>query len=331
MQSKVLKSLAKGSLALTVLIVIGTFGYYAITENESLFDCFYMTVITLTTIGFGEIIGIEDNVPARLFTVFLAFSGVGFLSYFISTVSAVLIDGTLKENFKIKKMNKSLIDISGHYIVCGLGRNAVHLLNSLISSGGKIVAIDIDNQVLNEMTEKYPQMLYVHGNASDDIILEKAGITRAKGLFASTSDDSLNLVISLSARRLNPEVLIVGLCNDHSNIEKLKIAGADSVVSTNLISAQRLVSEMLRPAATEMLDLLQDSSKSGLNLEQFELNEKFEGQTIGDLLYSDLKEIHLVAIKTEGKIYFRPPDDFKVSKGDTAIIITTPDTIAPTE
>ncbi len=331
MQSKVLKSLAKGSLALTILIVIGTFGYHAITENESLFDCFYMTVITLTTIGFGEIIGIEDNVPARIFTVFLAFSGVGFLSYFISTVSAVLIDGTLKENFKIKKMNKSLSDISGHYIVCGLGRNAVHLLNSLISSGGSIVAIDIDNQVLNEMAEKYPQMLYVHGNASDDIVLEKAGITRAKGLFASTSDDSLNLVISLSARRLNPEVLIVGLCKDHSNMEKLKIAGADSVVSTNLISAQRLVSEMLRPAATEMLDLLQNSNKSGLNLEQFELNEKFEGQTIGDLLYSELKGIHLVAIKTKGKIYFRPPDDFKVSKGDTAIIITTPDTIAPME
>ncbi|MGB3016907.1 MAG: potassium channel protein [Ignavibacteria bacterium] len=312
--------------ALVIILSIGTFGYYFLTGSvEPLFDCFYMTVITLATIGFDQTIELEGNVPARVFTIFIAFSGIGFLSFFISTMSAMLLEGTIKESYKSKKMNKSIYNLEGHHIICGLGRNATHLLDEFISTNRECIAIDIDKEVIQNILIKYPHLIYINGDASDDEILMRAGIAKAKGLFASTSDDNANLVISLSARRLNPKLKIVALCSNHGNTGKLRLAGADSVVSTNFISGMMLASEMLRPTVTQMLDVMLSDRHNNFRIEQIDLEDRFMGRSIGDLLVTDFKDVLLIALKTNDQILFKPPDDVEISNGDSIIIITTPE------
>ncbi len=314
------------AIALFIIVTIGTTGYYFLTgSKEPLFNCFYMTVITLTTIGFDQPIVLEGNVPARVFTIFIAFSGIGFLSFFISTISAVLLEGTIKESYKSKKMNKNLYTLEDHYIICGLGRNAMHLLDELISTNRECVAIEIRKDVILEVLIKYPHLIYIIGDASDDDVLKRAGIAKAKGLFASTSDDNSNLVISLSARRLNPKLKIVALCSNHGNSGKLRLAGADIAVSSNFISGMRMASEMLRPTVTQMLDIMLSDRHNNFRIEQIDLDERFLGRTVGDLLVTDFKEVLLIAIKQKGQIIFKPPDDIEVASGDSMIVITTPE------
>lgn len=326
MDQNTFKRLLTAAGVLIVILTIGTFGYYELTgEDESLFDCLYMTVITLTTIGFDETIDLEGNTPARIFTIFIAFSGIGFLSFFISTISSIFLEGTLRDKYKNNRMNKSLYNISGHYIICGLGRNSIHLLDEMVLTNRDCVAIDISKEVIQGVLIKHPQLVYVNGDASEDEVLRRAGIMKAKGLFAATSDDNANLVISLSAKRLKPDLKIVALCSKHSNSGKLRLAGADSVVSTNLISGLRLASEMLRPTVTQMLDILQSGKSNDLRIEQIELDERYSGRSVGDLLVTDFKDILLIAIKSNDQIMFKPPDDIEISKGDAAIIISSPE------
>jgi voltage-gated potassium channel len=326
MENNIKTRLATAATILFVILTTGTLGYYKLTgEDESLFDCFYMTVITLTTIGFDETIDLSGNVPARILTIFIAFTGIGFLSFFISTISATLLEGTIRETYKTKKMNKNLYNLENHYIICGLGRNSIHLLDEIISTNRDCVAVDISKEVVQNTLIKYPHLIYIVGDASEDEILKRSGIMKAKGLFAATSDDNANLVISLSARRLNPDLKIVALCSNHSNAGKLKLAGADSIVSTNLISGLRLASEMLRPTVTQMLDILQSGKENDLRIEQIELDGRYHGRSIGDLLVTDFKDILLIALKTKDQIYFKPADDLEISEGDAAIIITTPE------
>lgn len=152
--------LRTAALILFALLFIGTSGYYFLTgEDDSLFDCFYMTVITITTIGFEEVIDLEGNIPARLFTVFIAFSGIGFISFFISTISSIFLEGTIRDTYKTKKMNKDLYSTSRHYIICGLGRNSIHLLDELISTNRDVAAIELNKSVLQEVLIKYPHLI----------------------------------------------------------------------------------------------------------------------------------------------------------------------------
>lgn len=132
-------------------------------------------------------------------------------------------------------------------------------------------------------------------------------------------------MIALSARRLNSTLKIIALCSNHGNAGKLKLAGADSVVSTNLISGLRLASEMLRPTVTQMLDLMQSDKENNLRIEQIELDKRFIGRSIGDLLVTDFKDILLIALNRKNQMLFKPPDDIEISEGDAIVIITSPE------
>ncbi len=326
MENVLIRRLLLTGIGILCITIIGTFGYYFLTDRTNdLFSCFYMTVITITTIGFGEVIDLASHPGARQFTILIAISGIGLLTYFVSTTSAIIIEGHLRETFKKRRMEKTIHHLHNHYIICGFGRHSTHLIDELIATKRENVFIEIDPGVIKLALKKYPMQNYVEGDATSDEVLMKAGIDRATGLFAATTNDNLNLVISLSARRLNPNIKIVALCSTHSNMEKLKIAGADQVVSPNYIGALRMASEMVRPAVTTFLDVMLRDKDKNLRIEQVDLDERHEGKTFGELKIEEFKDTLLVAIKSNDEIIFKPNDDFKISPGDSLIVMTTPE------
>ena len=326
MESNLKQRLLFTGLALIIVLSIGTTGYYIITDlNYNLFTCFYMTVVTVTTIGFDEIIDVSHYEGGRPFTVFLAFAGIGILTYFVSTVSAVIVEGQLKESYKKRKMEKIINKLTGHYIICGMGNHSFHVLDELSITKRESVFVETDPELLKYIQEKYPQESYIDGDATQADTLTKAGIERAKGLFATTDDDNKNLVICLLARKMNPGIRIISLCMNHENKYKIKLAGADEVISPNYIGGLRMASEMLRPEVSHFIDIMLSDSYRDLRIEQINLKGSLVGKQISDLKINEFKETIFIALKSGDELIFKPKDDYEVKDGDLLLIITTPD------
>jgi voltage-gated potassium channel len=319
------KRLYQTGFALLVVLSMGTFGFYIITDFQyNIFTCFYMTVLTVTTIGFDEIIALKDYELGRPFTVFIAFSGIGVLTYFVSTVSAVIIDGHYRETYKKRKMEKSIDNCNNHYIICGIGKHSMHLIDELVATERESVCIDLNANEIKQMIKLYPDEKYIEGDATHNDTLRKAGVEKATGLFATTNDDNINLVITLLARRLNPNIRIISLCINHDNKEKIMMAGADNVVSPNYIGGLRMANLMLRPVVSNFLDLILRDKYKDLRFEQVNLKESHSGKKLGELKLYELKETVVISLESDGELIFNPPDNVEIKDGDSIIIITTP-------
>lgn len=326
MKTEAKRKLILTFFALIVILITGTFGYWFLTGRvNNLFLCFYMTVITITTIGFGEVIDMHNFYEARLFTVFLAFTGIGLLTYFVSTISVLIIEGEIRESYKRKKMEKEISKFEDHYVICGVSRHSYHLIEELIDTNRESVFIEISRNVINKTLEKYPDMNYLEGDATSDEVLLKAGIMNASGLFVSTSDDNTNLVICLSARQLNPGLKIVALCMNHNNSDKMKLAGANNVISPNYIGGLRMASEMLRPSVTNFLDILQKYKNKKLRIEQIDLKDKFSDKKLIDLRLEDFKNTLVIALMKDDEWIFKPEDNIEIEENDVLIVMTTPE------
>lgn len=325
MDKEIKKRLIGTGVALITILSIGTFGYYFLSgEKYGLFTCLYFTVITITTIGFHEVIEMNDPTNVRLFTMVLAFLGIGLLTYFVSTVSVVFVEGHLRKTYKKIKMEKEIKNMEKHYIVCGIGRHSLHLMEELSYYSSNNVCIELDKEVIENVKKTFSDIYYIEGDASEDEVLLKSGIERAEGIFASTSDDNLNLVICLSARRLNPKIKIVSLCVNHRNMSKMKLAGADKVVSTNYIGGLRMASEMLRPSSTHVLDIVIGGKHKNIKIEEILVTDKEDGKSIANLKDSRFKESLIIAIKTADELNFKPNGDTILNKNDELIVLRTP-------
>ena len=319
------KNVIYSCIGLISVVLIGTFGYWFITEkNYDLFDCFYMTIITITTIGYHEILDFGSYEGARLFTVFLALIGIGLLTYFLSSIAVILIEGHIKETFKRSKMEKRLVKLKDHYIVCGLNKNSEHLVEELISTKRNFILIESDEKVIEDFLKQYPSLYYIQGNGSSDNVLTKAGIAYAKGVFAATDDDNLNLVISLSSKHLNPNVRVLSYCFDRNNMDKIDLAGADKVISPNFIGALRMASEMVRPTVTSFLDTMLRDTDKNLRIEEISISEKHYGETIGTLRRKEFSSVLILALKEKETWLYNPKDDVVIGKDNTLVIMTTP-------
>ena len=312
-------------IALLAILSFGSFGYYFLTDGKyDLFSCLYMTVITITTIGFHEVVEMNENVPVRGFTMLLAFMGIGLLTYFVSTLSVVFVEGHIRKTFKKMKMDKVISHMENHYIICGIGRHSLHLLEELTYYKSNNVCIEISNETIERVKKTFSDICYIEGDASEDEVLLQAGIEKAEGIFATTSDDNLNLVICLSARRLNPKIKIVSLCVNHRNLAKIKLAGANNVISTNYIGGLRMASEMLKPSSTHVLDIMIGQKHKNIKMEEISVTEKEDGKMIGELKTGKYKDALIIAVKSKDNLTFKPVDDFIVKMNDELILLKTP-------
>ncbi|HNT65559.1 MAG TPA: potassium channel protein [bacterium] len=308
------------------ILLIGTIGYWSISDQQaSLFEALYMTVITITTIGYGEIIDLSQNPAGRVFTIGLAFCGIGLLTYLLSNFTAFIVEGQLQETFLKRKMEKAAKTLQDHFIICGWGLVGQHISAELRATQQAFVIIELNSQTIDRRFAREEHVVALEGDATENAVLVQAGITRAHGVFAVTDDDNNNLVISLTAKQLNPRLRIVAACKNLNNVEKIKKAGADAVISPNYVGALRMASEMLRPTVVSFLDIMLRDKDENLRVEEIDVPPHLVGSQIADFDWSRFGKTLLLALRTGDRWIYNPPRDQKLQADDRLIVMTNPE------
>ncbi|NLT24340.1 MAG: potassium channel protein [Syntrophorhabdus sp.] len=323
------KKLRNIIIIIIAVIMIGTLGFKMIGGSErSVLDALYMTAITLTTVGYGDVIGLDNKPLGKLFTIIYVFIGAGTIAYLFTTLAAYIIEGELRRVFRRRKMEKRIAKMKDHYIVCGIGMVGLYVVHEMYLTKRPFIAIDHDETKLDVFKANNIEADLVVGDATENEILWKAMIEHAKGLYATTDSDNDNIVISLTARQLNPSLRIVSRCNDTKNIDKLRRAGADSVVALNFIGGLRMASEMIRPHVTSFLDMMLRDKYSPMRVEEVHVpaHSPFVGKPVKDIDFRTIGNIMLIsARKPSGEWVYNPYPDTVCEKEMSLIIIATPE------
>jgi voltage-gated potassium channel len=321
----IIKRLRLNFLLFLIVLGIGSIGFVILEPQYDLFQALYMTVITISTIGYTEIVEATNNVPVRVFTMILAFSGIGVLTYFVSNLASLIIEGNLSESFKRRKMEKKIDKLENHYIVCGLGNVGQNIINELIKTKRPFIFADNDENKVNTLLDLNPDQIGLGGDPTDDNFLLRLGVKKARGLLVTTGDDNTNLVVCVTAKNLNQNIKIIAECNEIKHQEKLKIAGADRVISPTFIGGLRMASEMIRPAATSFLDKMLRGTGEELRVEEVAIASKFAGQPLAALPTDDFRISLIMSIREGENWVFNPPKNHILKKDTTLIVMTTPE------
>ena len=319
------RRLAIPMAALGATMLIGALGYQLIGGPDVTFlDALYMTANAVTTTGFREAVDVSRSVTGRIFTMGLLFVGASVGVYSISAVTAFIVEGDLTEGFRRRRMARAIDEMSGHYIICGMGQAGLAALQELQASGRPVVVVEGDDATAERLDSEYPELPVLRGDYTDDDTLMRAGITRAAGIVMCVDSDKDSLVGTVTARQLNPKVRIVARATDLRAIQRLKSAGADAVVSPGLIGGMRLASELIRPSVVSFLDQMLRASDQAIRIEEVEVPEgsPLAGHTIHDLDTRRHANLLVLAIMTpDGKTLYNPPHEMKVVPGVTLIVM----------
>jgi len=302
---------------LFVVMLIGTLGYWLI-EHVSLLNALYMTVITISTVGFSEVIPL--SVAGKVFTIFLIIIGVATVLNIVGTFLNVSLEEFLKNRFGRRRMEKRINRIKNHFIIAGYGRVGQNVVSELIKADKDFVVIESDADKISDLEEQ--GSVYVEGDATDDSIIEKAGIGKAQGLIAALGNDADNVFIVLTAKRARPDIFIVARANTTEAIEKLKTAGASRVVSPPIIGGKRIATMLLRPAVSDVLDLVSHGEKLKYRLEEIEIGKSSQiaNKTISDSNIRGKTGSMILAVK-RGEDFNTNPDINTVLKGGDLLIV----------
>jgi voltage-gated potassium channel len=314
---KLRKRLALAVILIVLVVAFGTIGYMSI-EGWNFLDSIYMTVITLSTVGFREIHDLSFS--GKLFTIILIIGGVGTVLYALSTGAKLVIEGELVEIFGRKRLEKKIKELKDHYIICGYGRMGRIICRELKSHNIRFIAIERNPDILKEEED----VLIFEGNATKDEVLKKVGIEKARGLVSVLSTDAENLYVVLSARGMNPDLLIVARAGEEGSEQKLLRAGADRVVSPYHIGGLRMAHTVLKPAVVDFIEFATKSGNIDLQMEEITIQEgsKLVGLTLDECGFGKELGVIIVAIKrTTGEMKFNPTFRSMVKVGDTLIAI----------
>jgi len=289
-------------------------------EGWNFLDAVYMTVITLTTVGYGEVH--EVSRMGRLFTIFLIFAGTGFVLYLAGTIVQIMVEGRIRSVLGRRLLNKKIKRLKNHYIACGYGRIGRMLCKHLNAKPIDLVVIEKSSDLVPVMDAD--KVLYVSGDAADEETLFKAGISRAKVLIAALATDTDNVFLVLTARQLNPDIFIMARASNQNAKSKLLAAGADKVESPYDIGAISMAHRILRPTVTNFLDLAFAHKRTDIQMEEIPvaLSSELANVTLKDSGIRQRFNLILIAIKKEdGGMLFNPSFETTIEPGDTVIAL----------
>jgi voltage-gated potassium channel len=315
-----------------LVVLAGSVGYYILFGGEAnIIDCVYMTVISITSVGYGEVFEISGNIPAQLFTMLLITFGYGIILYSLSTLTVILIEGELSGVLRKNKMSKMIHKLEDHYIVCGGGETGRPVLVELFENGEKAVLIEADENTIEGCKASIKNLLYIQGDVTDDDNLIAAGIEKAAGVIICLPVDKDNLYVTMTSRMLNPKVRIVSRIINQSLRPKIIKAGADRVVSPDAIGALRMASIMIRPTVVDFLDSMLRSGPSRYRIHQITISQNSHaiGKTIAE---SGLKDkfglLILGTRRPDNDIDLNPHPTFVLKEGMTLIVMGMSDDVA---
>ncbi len=319
---RIRKRIIIAALLLLLMHVVGTLGFLLIPDDPvSYSDALHMAMITITTVGYGEVIPL-NTLSERLFAGLFAIGGFGTITFLFTSLATFFLESDLDYSLRRRRMEKAIRTLSGHYIICGFGRVGRNVAHELLNTRRPFVAIDSDEEQLTSQQEHMPDLLHLYGDASDDDLLLAADIEDAAGVFAVTGDDSLNLMIVITARQLNPKVRIVARCHEIRNVQKMKKAGADMVISPDFSGGMRIASSMLRPHVVTFLDEML-RSEHRVRLEEMPIRAEHAGLAIGDIKRR-CPSCVVVAVRLEQDFVFNPADDLRLHPGQVLIAMVAP-------
>ncbi len=320
------KKLFSAFIILFIVLAIGVLGYMIIS-GDSFIDALYMTVITVSTVGFG--LNHPLSPEGKLFTIFLIILSASLYGYIIKVISENIASGNFIEEIKHKKMQKQINSLQGHTIVCGYGRNGKQALMKLKKFNQESVIIEADNEKVM-MLEK-EKNLVVLGDATDDNVLEKAGIQNANNLIVALPSDADNLFIVLSARQMNKNLIIISRASDESSYKKLKIAGADNVIMPDRLGGDHMASLVVTPDVIEFVDMLSLDGEYTANLREIVVDDLPKAYISKSILDLDLRKktgCSVIGFKTNEDDYVVNPEaDTTLVAGSKLIVLGRPEQI----
>jgi voltage-gated potassium channel len=321
--------LLAGLVAMLIVVAGGATGYWLIGGGRwPWFDCMYMTVITITTVGYGESLVDMDKVAyARTFTMTLLVFGTGVLVYFASTITAFVVEGELKSVLASQRLRKRIKKMKDHFIVCGAGTTGRHIINELIATGRPVVAIDTNEVELKEVADLHPkaEYSYVVGDATDDAVLEQCNLTAARGLAAALANDKDNLYLVVTTKQTNPSCRIIARVAEVAHMERLKKAGADSVVSPNFIGGMRIVSELVRPSVVRFLDVMLRDKDAAMRIEEVTVakGSALDGKTLRDADVHGRFGMNVLAVKLDERWTYNPGPEHVLAAPTVVVVMGT--------
>ena len=309
---------------LLAMVVVSAVGYRLLGgPNVTALDAIYMAVVTVSTVGYTEVIDTSTNPALRVFNIFVILFGTGIVLYVFSTMTAFVVEGDLKDLFRRRKMLKQIRNMKDHFIVCGAGEVGQHVVKELIKTRNPFVVIDHDEARIEKM-HQMGDFPVLKGDALDEELLKEAGLADAKGLATVLPEDKDNMLITVTARQLNPSLRIVARVAEARMIDKVIRAGASSVVSPNTIGGLRVASELVRPHVVGFLDLMLKEESKTLRVEEISIGQDspWVGKTIRETEIHQRHELLALALrKSDGSTAYNPHGHTVVVAGDVLVVM----------
>ncbi|MEW6327889.1 MAG: potassium channel protein [Thermodesulfobacteriota bacterium] len=319
-------------IGITILIFVIAFGTsgYMFFEKWDFLDALYMTIITLTTVGYGEVRPLSSS--GRVFTICLLIMGVGFVFYMFGTITQIMVEGQFRKLLGRRKLEKQLAALKDHYIICGYGRIGQIISREIAKKPLPLVIIERSPDLIKTIEEQ--GHLFIEGDATQEDTLLKANIQKAKGLVATVSSDADNVYIILTARSLNPGLYIMARVVDEKAERNLLQAGANRVISPYHIGARKMAQAILRPAVTDFIELA--VHRGGIELQIEEIPVRAPSRiTDVPLKESGIRqELGLIIIaiqRASGEMLYNPPPGARIQVGDILIAMGAPESLGKLE
>ncbi|WP_341519679.1 potassium channel family protein [Bacillus paramobilis] len=301
-------------ICMTFVVILGTLGFMTI-EEISLFQAFWMTMITVLTVGYGDAVPVTQ--AGKVFALLIIPVGVGIVTYAIGVVAAMIIEGNLFHAVRRKKMDKQIAQLQNHIIVCGCGRVGLQVVHELQEKKIPFVVVDKDESILEK-----EKLLYVHGDATEDQVLHHAGISKAAGLVAIVANDAENVFITLTARGLNDAIKIVARAEKPETEDKLKRAGANKVINPSSMAGIHIAKGIANPLTVHYIDTVLYGVEQSFVIEEIAVGE---GSILASksLLESDVRnqfDVTILAILRNGNVIHNPTGQEKLQEHDMIIV-----------